>query len=328
MTGAGMQNRPKLASLDLNLLVVFDAIMQEKSVTKAAQKLGLSQPALSHALTRLRYMLKDDLFIPTPAGMMPTPRAQQLAKPLKEALSGIQDAVEPDPFDPATAHHHFRIAVDSYGSIVFARPMTEWVHARAPHILLDFRLNTVMDPAQILEAGECDLAVGPFAKQSGRFSRQTLIQDEFVIALNKRHRCAELRQLPLADFVSIPHIEITSAPYTTEFVDDALTQKKLKRHVIVRAPTLSTMLLLLEGEYLCIGRRRALEVLTAYGALAIRALPISSPLMETAMVWSRRYDNQPAHAWLRDQLSGVAKRIDTGEAAAAAPARRARLGSA
>lgn len=308
MAGDGMANRPKLASLDLNLLVVFDAVLQEKSVTKAARKLGLSQPALSHALTRLRHMLKDDLFIPTPAGMMPTPRALQLGKPLKEALGRIQDAIEPAQFDPATAHHHFRIAVDSYAAIVFARPMTEWVHAIAPHVLLDFHMHVATEAADVLEAQECDLAIGPFTKQGSRFSRQTLVTDEFVIALNKKHRCAELKPLPLADFAAIPHIEITSAPYTTEFVDEALARKNLKRHVIVRAPTLSTMLLLTEGDYLCIGRRRAIEVLTGFAALAVRALPIPSPAMETAMVWSRRHDNQPAHGWLRAQIGEVAKR--------------------
>jgi DNA-binding transcriptional LysR family regulator len=308
-----MKNRPSLASLDLNLLVVFDAIMQEKSVTKAAQRLGLSQPALSHALTRLRYMLKDDLFIPTPAGMAPTPRAEQLSNPLKEALDTVRDAIEPDKFDPSTSHNHFRIAVDSYGAIVFARPLTEWIHAQAPYILLEFHLNVVMDAAEVLEATECDLAIGPFAKQGSRFSRQSLVKDDFVIALNKRHRSAKLKPLPLSDFAAIPHIEITSAPYTTEFVDEALTQSRLKRHVIVRAPTLSTVLMLLEGEYLCIGRQRALEILVSYGPLAIRPLPIPSPMMETSMVWSRRYDNQPAHAWLRKQLAEVAKRIEDGE---------------
>ena len=313
-----MPHRPKLASLDLNLLVVFDAVMQERSVTKAANRLGLSQSALSHALTRLRYMLKDDLFIPAPTGMVPTPRAEQLARPLKDALSKVQDAIEPEQFDPATAHHHFRIAVDSYGCIVFARPLTEWVHARAPHILLDFRLNMVMDAAEVLETHECDLAVGPFDKQTGRFSREVLVKDEFVIALNKKHRCADLRPLPLAEFVSIPHIEVTSAPYTTEFVDDALTQRKLQRRVIARAPTLSTTLLLLEGDYLCIGRRRAIEVLTAYLPLAIRSMPIASPIMETTMVWSRRYDNQPAHAWLRKQLGEVAKKVESGKTRAVA----------
>jgi DNA-binding transcriptional LysR family regulator len=157
------------------------------------------------------------------------------------------------------------------------------------------------------------LAIGPFAKQGSRFSRQSLVKDDFVIALNKRHRSAKLKPLPLSDFAAIPHIEITSAPYTTEFVDEALTQSRLKRHVIVRAPTLSTVLMLLEGEYLCIGRQRALEILVSYGPLAIRPLPIPSPMMETSMVWSRRYDNQPAHAWLRKQLAEVAKRIEDGE---------------
>jgi DNA-binding transcriptional LysR family regulator len=93
----------KLAAIDLNLLVVFDAVMQERSVTRAGRRLGLSQPAMSHALTRLRYALKDDLFIRSPKGMLPTPRAEQLALPVRQALDHLQRSLEPTQFDPSTA---------------------------------------------------------------------------------------------------------------------------------------------------------------------------------------------------------------------------------
>src|SRR5882724_13183140 len=108
----------KLSAIDLNLLVVFDAVMQERSVTRAGDRLGLSQPAISHALTRLRHMLKDDLFIRSPKGMLPTPRAEQLALPVRSALDGLQHSLEPTQFDPFTAKRHFRIAADNYAAIV------------------------------------------------------------------------------------------------------------------------------------------------------------------------------------------------------------------
>src|SRR5713226_10021293 len=94
---------PKLGAIDLNLLLVFDAIMRDRSVTRAGQRLGLSQPAMSHALTRLRHMLKDDLFIRSPKGMLPTPRAEQLAIPVRMALDGLQQSLEPTQFDPSKA---------------------------------------------------------------------------------------------------------------------------------------------------------------------------------------------------------------------------------
>src|SRR5438128_10876744 len=107
-------------AFDLNLLIVFDAVMQERSVTRAGSRIGLSQPAVSHALNRLRHMLKDDLFVRAPEGMVPTPRAEQLAAPLRHALSEMQLALEPDTFVPAEASRRFRVAVNNYAAVVLA----------------------------------------------------------------------------------------------------------------------------------------------------------------------------------------------------------------
>jgi DNA-binding transcriptional LysR family regulator len=121
-----------LATLDLNLLVVFDAIMRERSVTRAGRQLGLSQPAMSHALTRLRHMLKDDLFVRSPGGMVPTPRAEQLAAPVRIALDGLQQSLEPIEFEPTKATTTFRIAVDNYAAIVLVAPVALHVAKIAP----------------------------------------------------------------------------------------------------------------------------------------------------------------------------------------------------
>src|SRR6202035_2434361 len=101
----------KLTTFDLNLLVVFEAVLRDRSVTKAGERLGLSQPAMSHALNRLRWMLKDQLFIRTPDGMQPTPRAEQLAQPVRHALSELQSALDPEEFVPAQAKRRFALAV-------------------------------------------------------------------------------------------------------------------------------------------------------------------------------------------------------------------------
>ncbi|MGY4592538.1 DNA-binding transcriptional LysR family regulator [Bradyrhizobium sp. GM22.5] len=118
---------PSLAALDLNLLVVFDAIMRDRSVTRAGQRLGLSQPAMSHALTRLRHMLKDELFVRSPNGMVPTPRADELATPIRIALDGLQQSLEPVQFDASKATASFRIAVDNYAAIVLVAPIAAHV---------------------------------------------------------------------------------------------------------------------------------------------------------------------------------------------------------
>src|SRR6266404_2231957 len=129
---------PKLGAIDLNLLVVFDAIMMERSVTRAGRRLGLSQPAMSHALTRLRHVLRDELFVRSPNGMMPTPRAEQLATPIRIALDGLQQSLEPVQFEPVRARTTFRIAVDNYAAIVLVAPVAMQVAKEAPGVTLDF----------------------------------------------------------------------------------------------------------------------------------------------------------------------------------------------
>src|SRR5260370_34539274 len=128
---------PKLGAIDLNLLVVFDAIMRDRSVTRAGQRLGLSQPAMSHALTRLRHMLKDELFVRSPTGMVPTPRAELLATPIRIALDGLQQSLEPMQFEPSKATATFRIAVDNYAAIVLVAPVAMQVAKEAPGETLD-----------------------------------------------------------------------------------------------------------------------------------------------------------------------------------------------
>src|SRR5882672_7488131 len=107
-------------AFDLNLLIVFDAVMQERSVTRAGSRVGLSQPAMSHALNRLRHMLKDELFVRSPDGMVPTPRAEMLAQPVRDALNEMQLALEPAVFDPASSDRRFRLAVNNYAAVVLA----------------------------------------------------------------------------------------------------------------------------------------------------------------------------------------------------------------
>src|SRR3977135_2358944 len=154
---------PRLAALDLNLLVVFDAIMRDRSVTRAGLRLGLSQPAMSHALTRLRHMLKDELFIRSPNGMLPTPRADDLAAPIRGALDGLQQSLEPVQFDPSKATTSFRIAVDNYAAVVLVAPIAAHVARIAPGVTLDFRPSGTLNVPDLLDRRDRQLAIGTHA---------------------------------------------------------------------------------------------------------------------------------------------------------------------
>ncbi|HWG04100.1 MAG TPA: LysR family transcriptional regulator [Beijerinckiaceae bacterium] len=297
----------KLSAIDLNLLVIFDAVMQERNVTRAGERLGLSQPAMSHALTRLRYMLKDDLFVRSPKGMLPTPRAEQLALPVRSALDGLQHSLEPTQFIPAEAVKSFRIAVDNYSAIVLVGPLAGRITKIAPGVTLEFRPSGTLNILDLLDRGELDLAIGSFHEQGERFSRLSLLQDDFVIVLRKGHPAAGVQDLSMELFAGLSHLEISSVPYATDFVDKALARRKLTRRIQLRAPFLSSVRILVASDMVSVLERRVAEELVRYRPLVIRPLPHSSPTLETAMIWPRWLDNQAAHRWLREIIGLVIK---------------------
>ena len=297
----------KLGAIDLNLLVVFDAVMRERNVTRAGQRVGLSQPAISHALTQLRYMLKDDLFVRSPKGMLPTPRAEQLALPVRAALDGLQHSLEPAQFIPSEATRSFQIAADNYSAIVLVGALAARISKLAPGLMLEFRASGTLNVPDLLDRDELDLAIGSWRDQGERFSRVPLLQDDFVAVLRKQHPAAEARELSMQQFAALPHLVITSVPYATDFLDQALARRKLKRRVQLRAPFLSAVRILAASDMVTVLERRVAEELIHYRPLVIRSLPHSSPTIETVMIWPRWLDNQPAHRWLREIVEATAK---------------------
>lgn len=299
---------PRLSAIDLNLLFVFDAVMREGSVTRAARRLGSSQSTVSHALSRLRHMLKDELFVPGPSGMQPTPRAEHIHVPIREALAGLGRALEPISFDPATSQEQFHIAADIYASVVLAPLLARRAHDIAPSIELDFRPSLTKDPWSLLEGDHASFAVGTFPDVlDHRYRQEILVQDEFVAVLRKNHPAAGAPSVSVERFAAIPQIEMASPAYQTQFIEDALTKQGLKRHVVLRAPTISAILMLLDGDYMFVGRRCAVDVLLDHHSFVVRQLPFGSPVITTGMVWPRRIEGLPSHRWLREQIKAVAR---------------------
>ena len=299
----------KLGAIDLNLLVVFDAVMRERNVTRASRLVGLSQPAMSHALARLRYMLKDDLFVRSPKGMLPTPRAEQLALPIRSALDGLQHSLEPTQFIPAEATGRFRVAVDNYSAIVLVGLLVRRISKAAPGVVLEFRPSGTLNIVDLLDRGELDLAIGILPEQGERFSRAPLLRDDFVVVLRKDHPEARARELSLENFAALPHLAISSGRYGTDFVDQALARRNLTRRIQLRAPFLSAVRVLAASEMVSVLQRRVAEELVRYRPLTIRALPHAAPTTETDMLWPRWLDHQPAHRWLRETIGAAAKSL-------------------
>jgi DNA-binding transcriptional LysR family regulator len=297
---------PKLGAIDLNLLVVFDAIMRDRSVTRAGHRLGLSQPAMSHALTRLRHMLKDELFVRSPNGMMPTPRADELATPIRMALDGLQQSLEPVQFEPSKATTTFRIAVDNYAAIVLVAPIAAHIARIAPGVTLDFRPSGTLNVLEQLDRSELHLAIGPPGVQGERFSLRRLLQDQFVVVHRKGHSAARTQEFSTEKLTTFPQLEISSAQFGADFVDTGPGRSKPNLRAAMRAPFLSAAQILATSDLVSVVPLNVAKNMIESHHLVFHRLSRSPKPIEAAMIWLRRLDNQPAHAWLRDVISRVA----------------------
>jgi DNA-binding transcriptional LysR family regulator len=299
----------KLGAIDLNLLVVFDAVMRERSVTRAGQRLGLSQPAISHALTRLRHVLKDELFVRSPTGMIPTPRAEQLATPIRIALDGLQQSLEPVQFEPSKATTTFHIAVDNYAAIVLVAPTASHIARIAPGVTLDFRPSGTLNVLEMLDRSELHLAIGPPGVQGERFSLRHLLQDQFVVVHRKGHPAARAQEFSTEKLATLPQLEISSAQFGSDFVDSGPGKSRPALRPAMRAPFLSAAQILATSDLVSVLPLNVAKSMIRSHRLIFHRLSRSPKPIEAAMIWPRRLDNQHAHAWLRDVIGHVAKRL-------------------
>jgi DNA-binding transcriptional LysR family regulator len=291
----------KLNTFDLNLLLVFEAVLRKRSVTKAAEELGLSQPAMSHALNRLRGRLKDRLFVRSSEGMMPTPRAQQLAEPIRRALADLQRSLDPEDFIPETADRGFTIAVNNGAAIVLGGVISGDCRVVAPGVRLAVWPSANMDVPEMLERGNLDLALVSRPAQGARFSSQVLVEDPCVAVMRRGHPLAQ-GGLDLDAFVAASHLRISSSDQDLSFVDEELRTRGLARTIMLEAPYLSAGAILTQSDMMAIMERRVAEALRRAYAIELAPLPIPSAILRCVMVWHSRFDDHPAHRWLRNTI--------------------------
>jgi DNA-binding transcriptional LysR family regulator len=292
-------------AFDLNLLVVFNAVAQERNFTRAGQRLGLSQPAVSHALARLRYVLKDELFVRTPEGMLPTPRAERMAGPVRAALRELQVTVEPDEFDASETSRSYTIAANNYAARAVIPALARRMAKLAPSIVLEVRPIGPLHVLDQLDAGEVELALTTLTEGGDRFKCVGLLDDEYVAILSRDNPLTAEPELSIETFAALPHITITSSSDDTHFIDDALADRGLARLVSAKVPLHSLILMLIGSEALAVVPRRVAVDLVAICPLIMRPLPFPSPAVSLSMIWHRRLDNHPAHRWLRGTLRAV-----------------------
>jgi DNA-binding transcriptional LysR family regulator len=290
----------KLAAVDLNLLKVFDALMSEGSVTLAADKIGLTQPATSNALNRLRYLFDDQLFVRTPEGMQATARARQLAMPIERALRDIRGALESVPFfDPATARRSFDVGFADITVIHVTLAVAERMHRLAPGVDLRFRAIDPKEAIHLLDAAEIDLAVGVLPEPLPRLRSQHLYG-----ITGRVLACASnpaLRDgLTLAEFTALPHVVVSPLGRTLDLLDRTLAERGVTRRVALVVPSsLALPFVLPSTDRIAVLPERLAEGVARSGVLRSYPLPLSLPPLDASVLWHGRDDHDPAQEWLR-----------------------------
>jgi DNA-binding transcriptional LysR family regulator len=301
-----------LRSIDLNLLVVFDALVEEQSVRRAGDRVGLSQSATSHALERLRRYLDDEILVRTSTGMAATPRALTLAEPIRAALQQIQIALAPQRFDPASASDSFRIAVETYETITVVPQLVDEMRREAPGIELTVRSGSVDEILSGIDQGSVDIAIGRFKTLSDRLMTTRLMEDAYVCVMRKDHPLAS-RKFDLAAYLAAPQVMVSMSGAIEDDVDEALAGQDLRRRIVMRLPNgLAAAIALARSDMIATFTHGAARAFSQVEPLATYELPFAMPLSRFRLVWNRRLQDSPAHTWLRRKLVAI------GEAAQAA----------
>jgi DNA-binding transcriptional LysR family regulator len=293
-----------IRELDLNLLVGFEALIIERSVSGAARRARLSQPAMSNLLARLRKTFEDPLFERAGQRMIPTARARQLAAPIGDALNVIRKAISERPsFAPSTADVRYTIATTDYAEVVILPNLLRTIKRCAPKIALQMkRLKRIFD-MPVAELDVCDFALGFFPlplRPGGGLNGTTLFQERFVGIISKRHPMARQR-FGLRQFLSLEHIRVDYSEEGPGLIGDAIQKLGHRRKVGLIVPHLVTVpFLTAHSEMMGIVPLRLARVLSPSLGLRIVELPLEVPPLTMSLVWHERHQQDVAHRWFRE----------------------------
>lgn len=292
-----------LKDMDLNLLVLFNQLFIERRVSKVAESLQLTQPAVSNALRRLRKLLGDELFLPTPHGMEPTPYAEQIADSVTHALGMIHSAVnERKVFDPEKSGRSFRIAMTDIGEIYFLPKLMDELARVAPSISLDTVRNTSVNLKDEMEARHIDLAIGLLPQLKGGFFQRRLFRQRYVCMFRKGH-LLDKRKISLQEFRAAEHVVVVSAGTGHGRVDELLDRQGIERRVRLTVPHFIAVGHILRSTNMIatVPERFAQSVVAPF-QLAYVAHPATLPEITINLFWHAKYHKDPANQWLRGRI--------------------------
>ena len=295
----------RLRRLDLNLLVIFDALITERSVSNAAIRLALTQSAVSHALRRLRHTFADDLFIRVGGGLMPTARAIEVAEPIRQALNQIEQTVTCKPvFLPEKEERCFNLRITDYVSSWLLGLLCPVLRRRSPGISLNVVPFSGRERDDDVVGDEIHIR---FAAPHGighPLSSRRLIREQFVVVMSK-NRAKSARPLSVDRYASLPHVKVAGT-IGTNMIDDALARRGLKRNIVFHVPSWNDAYRIVQQSDLIMTIPSQLASDHRFGKnrnIVMLPCPLDEIAFEIDLVWHSRYDADPGHAWLRDLIT-------------------------
>ncbi len=306
-----MDTRPmNFRTLDLNLLRVFDAVMLERNVTRAARRLSMTQPAVSNAWRRLRQATREELFISASTGVSPTAHAMALWPVVRESLNRLQQAFEPQGFDAETEDRQFIIAMADATAALFVPVLLDALRRHRSQVRLKVVGLTSRDPRDLLEQGEIDVAVGFFPEVAAKLHAEAdtgltclecLYTCSYQCVMRRDHPLAKKGALTLDAYCAADHLRVNFAGRPHGFVDEELARQGRSRRVTMTVDQFGTAgAAVLTSDLLTVLPRSYVPATGLSTRLACLPLPIELPAIEIGMLWHRRYEQDTAQRWLRE----------------------------
>ena len=299
-----------IALVDLNLLIVFDAVMREKHVTRAAKRIGMTQPAVSNALNRLRYIAKDDLFVRSPTGVVPTTRALELSPPIRQAINLVENAFDPATFDPKSSSDEFNIAISNYTASILFPKLAEVLEKEAPNINVRSKQLGDVDLLKELEAANIDFVIaGQQLQETENFISHHLYDEDFVCVIRKGHPLAKKKQLTIKEFSQSKHLMVTTTGKAFGFVDYLLEAKGLKRRVALTVNQFLVAPSIIRQSNMILTVSKRVSERFRLDSVKVFPLPLLSKPLSLKIIWHKRTDTNSGNKWMRDKIINICKKI-------------------
>lgn len=297
-------DQTRLTGLNLNLLVALDALLSERNVTRAARRVGITQPAMSQTLARLRELFADPLLVRRGRSMVLTPRAEAMLVPLSDALLSVERAVQLGMgFDAATSTRIFSVALPDQSVTVMLSPLLRLIAAQAPGVRVQVEPLSISRLSGKLASGEIDLVLAVHLGSSEGLRKETLLADEYVCLVRRGHPLARRKRVRIEDYAAHGHLAYTPVGFVPPSISEAVPGFASTSGIRASVPYLLALPEVVRGtDLVATVPRRLLSAPIDFRGVVVLEAPRELPAVVESLWWHPRFDSDPAHQWLRERV--------------------------